>query len=50
MSLCLSNFAFLLFRLEKQLNFVLLGGGQALATLALITQFLFMVYFALLLS
>lgn len=45
-----SNLAFLLHRLEKPLNFVLLGGGQALAMLALITQFLFMVYFVLLRS
>lgn len=45
-----SNFVLLLRRLEKPLNFVLLGGGQALAMLVLITQFLSMVYFVLLLS
>lgn len=45
-----SNFVLLLLRLEKPLNFVLLGGGQALVMLALITQFLSMVYFVLLLS
>lgn len=45
-----SNFVLLLPRLEKPLNSVLLGGGQALVMLALITQFLSMVYFVLLLS
>lgn len=45
-----SNFVLLLPRLEKPLNFVLLGGGQALVMLALITQFLSMVYFVVLLS
>jgi len=44
------NFVLLFPRLEKPLNFVLLGGGQALAMLALITQFLSMVYCVLLLS
>lgn len=45
-----SNYVLLLPRLEKPLNSVLLGGGQALVMLALITQFLSMVYFVLLLS
>lgn len=45
-----SNFLLLLPRLEEPLNFVLLGGGQALVMLALITPFLFTVFFVLVLN